>query len=307
MSAPAAVELVVPGDAHEDEWLAARRLGIGASDVGPILGLSKWAGPLTVWHSKLSGYDQPETDPMGIGKALEPWIVGKFTRTHPDLYVTARPGMFRDAARPWRMVTPDAEASADPDRPANILFEAKTASRWADDAEQGWGEPGSDEIPFPYLCQVTYGCAVLGYRQWWLGVLFDGHEYREYRGDYSPDLGAQMLARVDDYWHRHVVAGVAPRADGLDATRRLLVSLHTAPAKSVGQLPAAALDWQATYHELSAQLKETKEQRDELANLLRQAHTDADAEIGRVGSVTVSTLTRTKTGSVRLDVKGPAK
>lgn len=34
------------------DWLAARRTGIGGSDVAPILGLSKWRSPLDVYMVK---------------------------------------------------------------------------------------------------------------------------------------------------------------------------------------------------------------------------------------------------------------
>ena len=33
-------------NAQREQWLAERRLGIGGSDVAPILGLSPWATPL---------------------------------------------------------------------------------------------------------------------------------------------------------------------------------------------------------------------------------------------------------------------
>lgn len=33
-------------------WLAARRKGLGGSDIAPILGLSPWTSPLQTWRRK---------------------------------------------------------------------------------------------------------------------------------------------------------------------------------------------------------------------------------------------------------------
>lgn len=298
---------LLPGDVSEDVWLAERRNGIGASDVAAVLGLSKWAGPLTVYASKVHGYEQPVTDAMEIGRTLEPWVMSKFSRQHPELHVTAKPGTFRAADAPWRMVTPDGNAATGLDVPPTVLVEAKTARTFGDDAEEGWGTPGTDEVPYPYLVQVTWSCALLGYTHWHIPVLFDGHEYTEYRGSYSPALGEQLFTRIDQWWHQYVVARVEPPADGLAATTRLLAGYHRAPARSVGQLPADALLWRETYNALSQEMKELKGQRDEVGNYLRQAHNAAGVEVGMVGTEKVSTFSRIATGSVRLDVKGTRK
>ena len=42
------------------DWLAVRRQGIGGSDVGAILGLDPWKGPLDVYVDKVA--DEPGED-----------------------------------------------------------------------------------------------------------------------------------------------------------------------------------------------------------------------------------------------------
>ena len=44
-----------------EEWLSARRTGIGGSDIAAILGLSPWRTPLDVYRDKVDGEDQPQT------------------------------------------------------------------------------------------------------------------------------------------------------------------------------------------------------------------------------------------------------
>lgn len=50
--------LLLPADASEDEWHAARLTGIGGSDVAAILGMDRYRGPLHVWRAKRGELDQ---------------------------------------------------------------------------------------------------------------------------------------------------------------------------------------------------------------------------------------------------------
>jgi predicted phage-related endonuclease len=51
-------KVVLPAEASREEWLAARRLGIGGSDIGALLGASPWSTPLDVWADK-TGQAEP--------------------------------------------------------------------------------------------------------------------------------------------------------------------------------------------------------------------------------------------------------
>lgn len=299
-------ELVLPGDIDRQTWLDAREKGIGGSDVSGLLGVSKWDGALVVYGSKVYGYEKQLTDQMDLGQFLEPWIVGKFARRHPELVVYPKPGMFR-GTRPWHLATPDAVAHNAGDMHPTDLVEAKTATRRGDDAEHGWGDPDTDEVPYGYLCQVTWTCMVRRLLRWHIPVLFDGREYREYSGEYSPALGAQLAAYVDDWWLRHIVARVEPRADGFDSTRLLLNERHIAARKSTGVLPEEAVTAAAEYLDLRDQRKEIEDEMSLRANLIRQAHVAGGFELGQRGESTLTALTTIKNGSKRLDVKDAAR
>lgn len=295
---------LLPGDAPEEEWLTVRQAGIGGSDIAGILNLSKWSGPLMVWQSKVHGWRQPVNDAMEIGTALEPWILTKYARNHPELELVKKPGTFADPAAPWRMVTPDGLGIEGGKLSPTVLVEAKTACLRGDNPDIGWGEAGTDEVPYGYLCQVSWACLIMGCSRWELPVLFDGHEYREYRGVYAPSLGELLATRIGEWRESYVVRQVEPPADGLEATRRLLADHHRAPRKSSGQLPPEALSWRETYHALSAEIKELEGQKRTVGNLLRQAHNEAGVEVGLVGTEKVSVFSRIANGTVRLDVKG---
>ena len=64
------------------EWLKRRRAGIGGSDVAAILGISPWKTALDVYHDKTgAAKDEPETENMRLGTALEQFVADRFTET----------------------------------------------------------------------------------------------------------------------------------------------------------------------------------------------------------------------------------
>jgi putative phage-type endonuclease len=129
---------------------------IGGSDIGAILGLSRFKSPLEVWQEK-TGKETKKIDslPLRFGSFAEKFVASEYSRStgfellhdesafiHPD-----HP-MF--SAHLDRLVMGNGIGSA----PTKIL-ECKTASPFA---SSDWGEVGSDEVPLPYLCQVVNCC-----------------------------------------------------------------------------------------------------------------------------------------------------
>ena len=59
-------------DMTRDQWLEARRHGIGGSDAGAILGKNKWKSPLDVYQDKKgSSVEIPDNEAMYWGRNLE--------------------------------------------------------------------------------------------------------------------------------------------------------------------------------------------------------------------------------------------
>jgi predicted phage-related endonuclease len=58
-------------------WLQARRQVVTATDVGRIVGVSKWGGRLDVYNEKM-GIDPDENDNMVIGRALQTGIANAY-------------------------------------------------------------------------------------------------------------------------------------------------------------------------------------------------------------------------------------
>ena len=64
-----------------EEWLDARRNGIGGSDASAILGLNPYSSPLKVYLDKIGkGEEQETNEAMRQGTDLEPYVAERFTK-----------------------------------------------------------------------------------------------------------------------------------------------------------------------------------------------------------------------------------
>lgn len=297
--------LLMADTSDEAKWLSLRQQGVGASDVAAVVGVSPYAGPIRVWLQKTAGLTVPENAAMKWGKRFEDDVLEEFAESHPELSVLPKPGLFADGAAEWRLVTPDADAEGEE---GADLVEIKTGMSHDD----SWGQPDTDEVPIPYLCQVTWGCGIMLRPRWHLAVLLlDTREYLEYHGDFDAHLFERLCERVDRFWLHNVCQGIEPDADGLPDTTDLLNGRHRAKDKDVKvELPAEARLWAQSYAVNHHALDERETAKREAANLLRQHLAAASASVGLVNGEQIVTWRKPKPredgsqGSPTLRVKG---
>jgi putative phage-type endonuclease len=210
----AAVE-VLPWNAPRAAWLAARREGVGSSDIAAILGLSAWESQFGLWHRKFGDLgDQEDSDAMRWGRRLEDAVAAEYAYLHPELEVH-RVGLCRNQERPWQQCTPD-RLVYDGDTPVFPL-EIKT-----DGSYDGWGHDGSDEIPVGYRAQALWQLDTLGFERITVAVLISGRTYREYEIAYHPGDVATMRAAAQRFLGRTV----PPPIDDSTATATALKSVN---------------------------------------------------------------------------------
>jgi putative phage-type endonuclease len=184
-----------------ESWLERRRAGIGGSDVAALLGLSRWRTPLDVFLDKTGQAEPtPDNEPMLWGRLLEPLVIAEFSRRN-GITVDGLTGVLEHPEHPWMLASLDGWA---PDLRA--VVEAKTA-RTAD----GWGEPGSDEIPAYYQTQVAHYMAVTGAQMAFIPVLIGASDFRTYQVERDEDFIADLVEAERAFWHDHVLANVPPR------------------------------------------------------------------------------------------------
>jgi putative phage-type endonuclease len=181
-------------NARED-WLRARGTGIGGSDVAAILGLSKWKTPLQVYQEK-RGELAPQEDnaAMRWGRYLEP-VVRQAYADETGHEVRVLDQMVRHPA--YEFMIANLDGFVDPGNGPRRIFEAKTA-RTAD----GWGEPGSDQVPQPYLLQVQHYMAVTGFVVADVAVLIGGSDFRRYEVPEDRELQQMLVDAEAEFWQR---------------------------------------------------------------------------------------------------------
>lgn len=187
------------------EWIEARQHGVGASEAAAALGLSRWDSPYSLWARKC-GLVPPKdaTLPMRMGTYLEPFIATLYeAETGIPLRRVNR--LLRSKSHPFLL------ASLDRRRPDGELVEIKWTERG-----DGYGEPGTDEIPDDVLCQVVQQMAVSGAPAVHVAVLRGGRfaTYGPIRRD--PEAEAALVERVAAFW-RHVETRTAPPFTGSTA------------------------------------------------------------------------------------------
>ena len=182
---------------------------IGGSDIGAILGLSRFRSPLEVWMEK-TGKEVKKLDslPLRFGSFAEAFVASEYSRAtgfdlihdesihiHPDYsFMSAHIDRFvleHDSSTPTR------------------ILECKTANPFA---SSDWGEVGSDEVPLNYLCQSVWYMAITNMNKVDLAVLFGNSDFRIYEITRDLELESTILQKANLFWSECVIKNIPPPA-----------------------------------------------------------------------------------------------
>jgi len=235
-------ELAVPSN---PEWHKLRAEGVSASEIAAVLGLSPWESPFSLYWSKVNGWQSDDNNQMRAGRYAEDAIADWYADVADpnENLLIERAGLYASLERPWQLATPDRLVSeacicqvsnwAPEDSagcydchnsgaagPPIALLECKyVIGGW-----DGWGEPGTDDVPVYYRAQCLWQLDVMGVDEVHLAA-WHGADFRIYiiRRD-EKDLrvmrtaGEQFLKRIADQ--------EPPDVDQHSATLRTLKQLH---------------------------------------------------------------------------------
>jgi putative phage-type endonuclease len=198
--------LVLPSSASRQDWLDARRAGIGASDVPAILGVSDFGTPRSVYYDKTGMLDDTAGDAAHWGNLLEEPIARDWARRNRS--VVQRVGLVAHIDDPILMCTLDRRITECPlpeTRHEVCALEIKCrsafkASRWLDGA------------PDDVLAQILFQLAVTGYDHVHYAVLVGGNDYRQgvVRAADHQQLMADIVTAVRRFWDDYVTRQVVP-------------------------------------------------------------------------------------------------
>lgn len=206
------------------EQHARRRQGVGASEVGAILGLSKYKTALDVYLDKL-GLTEPTEDSEAAewGHRLEPVIAQKYAARMPGVLL-AESDTVAHPQHPWALATPDRIAF---DADDEWLVEIKTRE---DRTAGEFGEPGTDQVPDDVLTQCQWQMFVTGKRRCDVALLVNGRRFSTYTVPANDVIQQGLFAAVERFWLLHVTAQVPPEVTAQDTDKiKLLFPRDTAP------------------------------------------------------------------------------
>lgn len=188
-------EVMADADSAREEWLKARKSGIGGSDAAAALGLSPWKTPYALWEEKTGrASDTEPTERMDWGNRLESIIAAVYAKERG--FVLDKPGMIAHPDYPWMLASVDYHV-----RSINMGVEVKNVSYESAHFGHAWGEPGTDEIPVYYMLQVQHYMAVAGYDSMDLVALVGGNEMRVYHIPRNADLIALLISQERLFWN----------------------------------------------------------------------------------------------------------
>ena len=156
MPSPATEPIRVEIDS-DAAWHKARRLGLGASEAGDVVGLgfhtNVWLWELKT--GKREREDLSDVEAVKFGIRMEPVIRETFAAMNPqfDVEYRGRWDMVRDTAhgRPWYLATLDGRIR-ERDTGRKGVLECKTATIMSAESAERW----KNRVPNGYLCQVYH-------------------------------------------------------------------------------------------------------------------------------------------------------
>lgn len=266
-----------------DEQVAARRLGLGASDIPAICGLSSNSGPLTIYRSKVDGWQQPSTEQMEFGHRWEK-LANEWFADRTGFEVIGTQSAVIHPSKPWAMATLDGYVASqygdpcDPEIVEVAIIEGVVEHKSFNVVEDG-------DVKADVLAQALWQLYVTGLPTAWITGLV-GHAFiirQVHAADHADNI-AWLVEQAERFWFDHVVAGVPPAPTRADLP--MLEGITATPAKAVEVTTDIADAW-AERQALKATVKALADRIDGLDAQIRAAV--GDAEVATVAGFPILT------------------
>lgn len=236
----------VVGHTTDADWLERRKEGIGASEIGAVLGLSRWATALDIYADKIDapGRDEPG-EAAEWGKLLEPVVLAEFGR-RSGLSVEADGRLLRSVEHPWCLATLDGLA-AEGDQ--LVPVEAKTATVYLEDE---W----ADGAPECYRAQVNQQLLVTGAPHGYIACLLGGQRLMWSKIERDETLIRRIVNSGSKLWQQIRDRDPPPVTDARDT--HALKRLHPDDDGTATELPVDVGDLIEELDGLRAEARDLK-------------------------------------------------
>lgn len=198
-----------------EDWEQLRRVGIGGSDVGAILGLNEYTSPLQIYKAKVENIKKDLSNNVNVkkGNDLEDLIRGKYvTVEFAKLGYTIKKVqcMLINQKYPWLRANLDGIAvKNDSDKHTdNIVIEIKYVSEWG---ETKWNGDDYFGIPPSYYAQVQTYMLVTGAKKAVVCALFDSTwEVKYYTIPRNEEFIEDLINKTKMFYEYHMLMKIPP-------------------------------------------------------------------------------------------------
>lgn len=268
------------------EQLKIRKEGVTGSEIAAVAGINPWNAAVDVWNDKMGYAKDDASFHTERGTFLEEGLIRWLE--HRMGYEVREVGTVVHPEIPFVIATPDG-----------------TAFEWGEGGKQGkklaaveikspsfrtadhWSNPliKPDGIPYYYIPQVMWECAVLGVDRCDVAALID-EDLSVYTVPFNQELFNTLVAKADRFM-QYVRDGEPPPVDGTDSASEWLKKRFPEHIRSM-DLIASNGDIEDTAHHLKTVMEQIKELEGEKAlaqNQIKEFLKGAPGLVGEFGKI----------------------
>ncbi|BEI36614.1 YqaJ viral recombinase family nuclease [Polynucleobacter sp. HIN7] len=253
---------------------------LGGSDIGAILGVSKYRSAMDVWLEKTGKrVDTKDSFALRFGSFAESFIANEYALLTGEHLLEYSQGLIHPTysfcvGHIDRFVLEKKELplfNSDGRLNAKKLLECKTANHYS---QSDWGEPGTDAIPLPYLCQCIWYLGITNLPEIDVAVLLGGSDLRIYTVTRDVELESLMFEKAAFFWTEHVQKDIPPKPQSIDDCQALFQ--RASSGKTIEANPQTI----ALIQELKALESQSHAEEEQINSIKQQLmETMADAEV----------------------------
>lgn len=276
-----------------DEQQQIRSKGIGGSEIGAVVGASRYVSQFDIWLRK-TGREAPreDNDYTTAGNDAEPGLIKRIERETGYWLIGTPDGSLthRHPIHPIVIATPDALMS-------NGVRQAVAEVKAPHPRNtQEWGEAGTADIDPQYIPQVQWemGCTGTSLAH----VACFGWPTKLYVVPFHQRFFEVLVERAERFWRDHVETGKPPQIEATETAKAWLK--HAYPGHVQGEWASADSDTEALVAELRLLKGEadlTKARRADIEVLLKAYIGDKEGLRSTHGSISY----REQKGSTKTD------
>lgn len=202
-------------DMSRNDWLAARKKGIGGSDAGAILGMNRYRSAYDVYADKLDlSEDMPDNEAMRQGRDLEEYVARRFSE-ETEKRVRKENAILYNPKYPFAIANIDRAIVGE-----RAGLECKTASVLS------MGRYKNGEFPDEYYVQCMHYLMVTGFDKWYLAVLIYGKEFKIFEIERDNEEIKALAEAERSFWDNYILKRTPPPPSGTSSTDDTINSLY---------------------------------------------------------------------------------